>query len=107
MVRMQELVTLGPLAEGRADPVRHTAIHLSPQEFHDRLLEAQQQHQHQRQAQQQEGCGARGADGGSGSNSSGSGQGGAGVVLLDARNIYETRIGHFEAVGGSMLHAAR
>jgi hypothetical protein len=34
---VQELVTLGPRAVGVADPARHGAAHLSPQEFHAML----------------------------------------------------------------------
>lgn len=65
----QELVTLGPLAQGRADAATNAGEHLSPQQFHQLLQEA-------------------GDDGGSGKE----------TVLIDARNIYETSIGHFEVV---------
>ncbi|KAL6751366.1 hypothetical protein V8C86DRAFT_2779708 [Haematococcus lacustris] len=38
--RCKELVTLGPLAHGRADPHAHAARHLTPLEFHTMLQQA-------------------------------------------------------------------
>jgi predicted sulfurtransferase len=63
----QELVTLGPRAEGCSNPFTQTAPHLSPREFHSMLQAASQQQDKP-------------------------------TVLLDARNIYETAIGHFSVV---------
>lgn len=75
----QELVTLGPLAEGKADP-NNAGMHLSPEEFHTMALESASESV----------------------TSSGQGvgrdAGGSGTVLLDCRNLYETRIGHFDLV---------
>lgn len=70
---LQELVTLGPLAQGRADAAANAGEHLSPQQFHEMLQQA---------------TGARAGSGGSSKE----------VVLIDARNIYETSIGHFDVV---------
>lgn len=95
----QELVTLGALADGRADPHTHTAPHLTPHQFHQEL---------QRAAQRQRGGAASISSGDSSSQqgdlSSGV-QGNKEVVLLDARNAYETAIGHFKAVSNETLGA--
>jgi predicted sulfurtransferase len=73
MVRqVDELVTLGPKAAGRAN-VSNTGQHLSPEAFHEQLQQV---------------------------------QGRQDVVLLDARNIYETRIGSFASVRRIQSNAA-
>ncbi|KXZ48398.1 hypothetical protein GPECTOR_28g805 [Gonium pectorale] len=125
--RCEELVTLGPLARSRADPRASTAPHLAPQQFHQLLARAATAAAAQGPGQDgaregpagtvtvaaaaaaaaardcsgaATGAGPEAADGG------GAGAGGDGgdgdsplgpVVLLDARNVYETRIGHFDA----------
>jgi predicted sulfurtransferase len=68
----RELVTLGPAAAGRADPLSNGAPLLSAAEFHAELAAA-----------------AAGD--------------GPPVALIDARNVYETAIGRFEAPGVQML----
>jgi len=73
------------------------ARHVDPEEFHAMLAEAAAP-----------GGNGDTIDGSCGKGNSSSGEGGSdgrGVngaketVLIDARNFYETRIGHFEAVG--------
>ena len=85
----KELVSLGAAAARVADGGRH----LSPEEFHAML---------------EEGGGGGGRSGSPGKQADGDGAGAAaavadgqpsGVVLLDTRNVYETRIGVFEAPG--------
>jgi predicted sulfurtransferase len=61
-----EVVTLGAAARGGRAALDMTATHVSPQHFHDEL--------------------SRAAGRGEGSE-------GGEVVLLDARNVYESRIG--------------
>jgi predicted sulfurtransferase len=82
-------VTLGALAEGRADPLKNTAPHLTPAQFHEEL---------QRAAHTQSSNSTTTVDGNSSSPQSTSDTDRKEVVLLDARNAYETTIGHFKAV---------
>jgi predicted sulfurtransferase len=83
---VQELVTLGALAQGRADPHKNTATHLTPVEFHKELQAAQAQ------------CESAHSNGDSSLQEPSSVTSSKEVVLLDARNAYETAIGHFKAV---------
>ena len=69
---------MGHLAEGKAD-LGNAGTHLSPAEFHRMLLESVAS----------PGPGGGGDEGGAKSR---------GTVLLDCRNLYETRIGRFELV---------
>ncbi len=71
----QELVSLGPGARGV--DVRGGGRHLSPQGFHAMLAQ---------------GSGGGGTDDDDATNNSS-------VVLLDTRNVYETRIGRFQVPG--------
>lgn len=76
---VEELVTLGPRASGRAK-WQNTGTHLSPTDFHARLLKAQD-------------TVCRSSDGT------------MGLVLIDARNAYESNIGRFQVVRARVLHA--
>jgi hypothetical protein len=78
----QELVSLGPAARSRADPFMNGGRHLAPREFHRLLLEA---------------AGSGGGGGGGGGAAAADEDGGGSekkpIVLVDARNAYETEIG--------------
>eukprot|EP00877_Chromochloris_zofingiensis_P013686 jgi/Chrzof1/8571/Cz03g15310.t1 len=74
----KELVTLGPKARHAANPLVNGATHLTPQEFHDKMSQA---------------CSSLASSDVSSDD----------VVLLDARNVYETAIGHFRVPGVPLL----
>ncbi len=80
-------MTLGPLAAGRANPHTNAAPHLTPQQFHDMLL-----HSVPATTDTQTGPDTEGAPTQSRTGAEKE------TVLLDARNVYETRVGHFAKV---------
>ena len=82
----RELVSLGAAAAGRADPFKHGGAHLSPEEFHAALLEASSA-----------AAAAASSSGGKGDAAK------PGVVLVDARNGYESAIGRFDPPPGVEL----
>lgn len=91
----QELVTLGPLAEGRADPT-NTGVHLVPEEFHRMLLEASGEASRKLKLagiQNTPVVASPVPDVGHQDS----------TVVVDCRNIYETSIGHFDAEGVPLL----
>jgi len=77
-VYLQELVSLGAAAWSKADPLTNGGRHLTPREFHTLLLEA---------------AAAASGDDGSGCTGAADDAGVKPIVLVDARNAYETEIG--------------
>ena len=65
---VDEVVSLG--VDGQFAPLAEAGQHITPREFHDRLVQASSASQPTASSQ---------------------------IVLLDVRNVYESRIGHFEA----------
>jgi predicted sulfurtransferase len=77
---LQEVVSLGHGATHVSSA--EAGVHLSPAEFHQHLLAAasEQENALSREGDRQE----------------------RGIVVLDARNMYETRIGHFQQLPGEL-----
>lgn len=97
-------MTLGPLAEGKANPA-NTGTHLSPQAFHDMLARAAGAGASAAEAQgpagQARGAAEAAAPAGHAHAAADAAAGeeqAKGTVLIDARNLYETCIGHFSVV---------
>ena len=106
LLLLQELVTLGPLAEGRADP-SNSGIHLTPAEFHDMLLraagEARLSSASSSSVDTRHAQSAPPEVPASSSESTQLGSRESGTVIVDCRNLYETSIGHFEVEGVPLL----
>ncbi|GAX74875.1 hypothetical protein CEUSTIGMA_g2321.t1 [Chlamydomonas eustigma] len=81
----KELVTMGPLAQGRANPLENAATHLKPAEFHG-MLTSVTTHGKELGRDFQEGVDAHKE-----------------TVIIDVRNMYETQIGHFHVEGIPLL----
>jgi predicted sulfurtransferase len=85
---VEELVTLGPQASGRAK-LKNVGKHLTPVEFHALLVQAQEGTCHRHSSSTTCSCD----------------QVQPGPVLIDARNVYESNIGRFQVVRGSHVCA--
>lgn len=77
-------MSLGEAARSRADPLANGGRHLSPREFHELLLGGSD---HARSDHASDAAGPGGGVPGDGGGSS------KPIVLVDARNAYETDIG--------------